>query len=74
MRTRYSARSVANISADSLVDQESGETYYQVLVSTDAAAVFGGARRAYHDPHSAPRDDRGEGGPQAVAVMSPVNV
>lgn len=30
---------VANISADSLVDQESGTTYYQVLVETDAAAI-----------------------------------
>jgi adhesin transport system membrane fusion protein len=30
---------VANISADSLVDQESGTTYYQVLVQTDSAAI-----------------------------------
>lgn len=30
---------VANVSADSLVDQESGETYYQVLVQTDKSAL-----------------------------------
>jgi membrane fusion protein, adhesin transport system len=35
---------VVNVSADSLVDQESGETYYQVHVVTDEAAlVKGGA-------------------------------
>ena len=30
---------VANVSADSLVDQESGETYYQVRVVTDESAL-----------------------------------
>jgi membrane fusion protein, adhesin transport system len=33
---------VANVSADSLVDQERGETYYQVHVVTDETALVKG--------------------------------